>query len=288
MRKPPGVLGEIADRKRWEREILRDALRGNLRVPPDSAWLPSLEVLEQAKRYLKQGGTEGTGRSLAGALEGEEHLSVIAEIKRASPSAGTLASWSQPDELAVAYMEGGADAVSVLTDAHYFDGRPGFLGRVRDLFAGPTLRKDFLDDELDLAISAALGADAVLGIAALLGPRSSDFLRVARCYGLEVLLEVHDERELGQAMAAGAGILGVNNRDLRTFGVDLSTTEHLAELIPSPVLLVAESGIRTPADAERMRRAGADAILVGEQLARNQGRGLAELQTPTQRGQRPS
>ena len=283
-----GILGEIAQRKRWEREILRDALRGNLRVPPDSPWLPAPEILDQAKTYLKQGGCEPRDRSFLQALSSEGRLSVIAEVKRASPSAGVIASWEQPDELAAAYEAAGADAVSVLTDAHHFDGRPSFLRRVRKLFSGPALRKDFLDDEADLAVSAALGADAVLAIVALLGPRTADFLRTARCYGLDVLVEVHDRRELDYAMAAGSAVVGVNNRDLHTFRVSLETTERLAELIPSPVLLVAESGIRSATDAVRMRRAGADAILVGEHLARSGGEGLAELQIEMQRERRPS
>ena len=284
----PGILGEIAGRKRWEREILRDALRGNLRVPPDSPWLPSLEDLDRARAFLKQGGCEGSDRSFLDALSIDDRLSVVAEVKRASPSAGVIATWDVPDELAEAYARGGADAVSVLTDAHYFDGRPAFLQRVRGRFGGPVLRKDFLDDEADLAISAALGADAVLAIVALLGPRTSDFLRTARCYGLDVLVEVHDRRELDYAMAAGSAVIGINNRDLRTFRVALETTERLAELIPSPVLLVAESGIRSATDAVRMRRAGADAILVGEHLARSGGEGLAELQIEMQRERRPS
>jgi len=281
------ILTEISDRKRWEREVLRDALRGNLRVDPNSAWFPGIEVLQQTKRLLKQGGEEPTDRSFSRALFDEERLRLIAEIKRASPSAGRIADWSQPDQLAATYAKEGADAVSVLTDAHYFDGRPQFLGAVRQVFPGPVLRKDFLDDEVDLAVSSALGADAVLAIVALLGPRIGEFLRVACCYGLQVLVEVHNRRELDLAMAAGAEIVGVNNRNLKTFAVDLKTTEELAELIPSSVILVAESGIRSPADADRMRRAGADALLVGESLARSGGAGLAELRQQAQRGHRP-
>jgi indole-3-glycerol phosphate synthase len=282
-----GILAEIAERKRWERDVLKDALRGNLRVAPTTDWFPGTEVLNRAKELLKQGGSEPRGRSLATALGHEERLDLIAEIKRASPSAGRIAHWARPDELATAYAEAGADAVSVLTDAHYFDGRPEFVSTVGQLFTGPVLRKDFLDDELDLAISAALEADAVLAIVALLGPRTGNFLRVARYYGLEVLVEVHDRAELDKAMAAGAAIIGINNRNLKTFAVDLGTTEELAELIPSPVILVAESGIRSPDDAKRMRRAGADALLVGESLARDGGSGLADLKLNAARGHRP-
>ncbi len=282
------ILADIAERKRWERDVLRDALRGNLRVHPKADWYPGVEAMDKASALLKAGGAEPLGRSLADALLHEDRLGVIAEIKRASPSAGRIASWERPDDLAAAYNEGGADAVSVLTDTPYFDGRPGFLAAVRPLVSGPVLRKDFLDDELDLAVSAALGADAVLAIVALLGGRTGDFLRIARCYGLEVLVEVHNRRELDCAMAAGARTIGVNNRNLKTFAVDLSTTEELAQVVPSPVILVAESGIRSPADAERMRRAGADALLIGESLARRGGEGLADLQTKAPRGHRPS
>ncbi|MEE2829837.1 MAG: indole-3-glycerol-phosphate synthase [Myxococcota bacterium] len=282
----PGILGEIRAYKRWERDILRDAVRGELRVPPDSPWLPSADVLEQARQFLKHGGDEGGRRSLAAALEDHERLAVLAEIKRASPSAGTIASWTEPEPLAQAYADGGADAVSVLTEARFFDGRPGFVARVREVFGGPVLRKDFIEDELDFAVSAALGADAVLLIVALLGPRSTEMLRLARCYDLEVLVEVHDERELDFAMAAGAAIIGINNRNLETFQTDLAVTERLAEGIPSPVLLVAESGIKTIQDADRMRRAGADAILVGEHLARNEGKDLQQLRIHSPRGHR--
>jgi indole-3-glycerol phosphate synthase len=282
------ILAEIAERKRWERDVLRDALRGNLRVHPEADWYPGVVAMNNAAALLKAGGAEPTGRSLAGALQHKDRLGVIAEIKRASPSAGRISSWDRPDALAAAYEEGGADAVSVLTDTPYFDGRPDFLATVRPLVSGPVLRKDFLDDELDLAVSAALGADAVLAIVALLGARTRDFLRTARCYGLEVLVEVHNRRELDYAMSAGAGVIGVNNRNLKTFVVDLCSTEELAQVIPSPVILVAESGIRSPADAERMRRAGADALLVGEALARRGGEGLADLQAKAPRGHRPS
>jgi len=284
---PRDILGAIAERKRWEREVLRDALRGNLRVHPSADWYPGSEAMNSAARMLKEGGAEPQGRSLAAVLAHEERLGLIAEIKRASPSAGRIATWEQPDDLAKAYQDSGADAVSVLTDAPYFDGRPGFVATSRAIFGGPVLRKDFLDDELDLAVSAALGADAVLGIVALLGRRTRDFLRIARCYGLEVLVEVHDKRELECAITADAALIGVNNRNLNTFEVDLSTTEELAQVIPSTVILVAESGIRSPADAERMRRAGADALLVGESLARSGGEGLAELQGKAARGHRP-
>jgi indole-3-glycerol phosphate synthase len=282
-----GILSEIGRRKRWERQVLRDALSGDLRVPPDSDWLPSASVLEEAKSFLRQGGrAAGDRRGFAAALTDENELRVIAEIKRRSPSAGAFASWTDPAELAASYASGGAAAVSVLTDAHYFGGRPGFLTAARQVFGGPALRKDFLHDELDLAISAALGADAVLLIVAMLGPETARLVRLARAYELDVLVEVHDQRELELAMASGAPVLGINNRDLRTFKVDLGTTERLACQVPGPVVVVGESGVKGPADAARLRKAGCDAILVGESLARSGGAGLEELKTVAARGLR--
>jgi len=282
----PGILAEIGRRKRWEREILRDALRGNLRVDPDSAWLPSEEVRERARRYLHQGGTEGHRRPFATRLQDEGRLQVIAEIKRRSPSAGRLADWQAPEPLAERYQQGGAAALSVLTDAHFFDGRPAFLPRCRKVFDGPVLRKDFIDDEADLAISAAMEADAVLLIVALLGPRTARLVQVARCYDLEVLVEVHDERELDLAMASAAPTIGINNRNLDDFSVELRRTEELAARIPTPVAVVSESGIRSSQDALRMRKAGADALLVGQRLAESGGAGLEELQCEAPRGHR--
>ena len=174
----------------------------------------------------------------------------------------------------------------MLTDVHYFDGRPDFLARSRAVFPGPALRKDFLGDEADLAISAALGADAVLLITASLGTDTARLQRLAQAYGLHTLVEVHDRRELDIAMAAGATVIGINNRDLKTFRTDLGISERLGADVPDFVCLVAESGIKTGADAVRMRNAGADAILVGEWLSRAGGKGLAAFQTTLPRGAR--
>jgi indole-3-glycerol phosphate synthase len=277
---PTGVLAAIARRKRWEGEVLRDALRGQLRVSPDSPWLPAADVLATGKRLLRAGGRDpdtesregrdppgGPPRAFAGALREERRLSVIAELKRKSPSRGAMADWKEPEPLAEAFAEAGAAALSVLTDEPHFDGRPGFLPRTRARFPGPVLRKDFLLDELDLAVSAALGADAVLLIVALLGPGVGPLLRLCDAYALAALVEVHHERELDLALAAAAPVIGVNNRDLGSFRVSLGTTERLAARVPAATVLVAESGIAGERDALRMRRAGADAVLVGEKLA---------------------
>jgi indole-3-glycerol phosphate synthase len=282
-----GILAEIGRRKRWERDILRDALRGNLRVNPDSDWMPSEQLLAQARHYLKEGGCEGHRRPFAPRLSDDNQLSVIAEIKRRSPSAGTFADWEQPEGLAAQYQEGGAAVISVLTDAHFFGGRPEFVARTREVFTGPVLRKDFLADEADLALSAAMKADAVLLIVRLLGTRTAELIRLARCYDLETLVEVHDERELDLAMASGAPVVGINNRDLDDFSVDLGRSEELMARIPRPIAVVSESGISSSTQALRMRRAGADAILVGQALAERGGEGLGELRVEAARGHRP-
>jgi len=274
------ILQTILTRKRWELGVLQDALRGNVRVRPGTEWFPSADVLDRAGGWLKAGGCVRETRGFGAALRNDERLTVIAEIKRRSPSAGQIAAWDDPTDLATAYQDGGADAVSCLTDWQFFGGRPGFLPAVRDVFGGPVLRKDFAVDVIDLAIAAALGADAVLLIVAALGPRTARLLAEARAYGLDALVEVHDVRELDIAMAGGAQIVGVNNRDLRTFRVDLETTERLAAQLPASVLLVGESGIKTHQDAARMRRAGCDAVLVGESLARAGGKGIEALQAP--------
>ena len=247
--------------------------------------MPAEDVLAEAARLLKAGGAERPGRRpWEGALAQADELTVIAEVKRRSPSAGTFASWTDPAKLASVYAEHGAAAVSCLTDAEYFDGRPAFLPRCREVFGGPVLRKDFLADELDVAVSAALGADAILLIVSMLGPETARMIELARCFDLGVLVEVHDRRELEIAMAAQAPVIGINNRDLRTFTVDLGTTERLAEAIPPGVVVVAESGIKSAAAAARMRRAGAHAVLVGESLARGGGAGLAALRVRGGRG----
>ena len=281
------ILDRILRRKRWERDILRDGLRSGIwREKPGSTWVPSADVLDRARQLLKAGGGPAAERDFGAALRNEERLTVIAEIKRASPSAGVIAQWTDPQPLAMSYAEGGADAVSCLTDHSFFAGEPGFLPAVRAVFGGPVLRKDFVIDVVDLAVAAALGADAVLLIVAALGPGTATIAREARGFGLQTLVEVHDRRELDLAMAAGAEVIGVNNRDLNTFTVDLGTTERLAEGIPPFVTVVGESGIRSAADADRMRRAGCDAVLVGESLARAEGAGIESLQIRRTRGHR--
>jgi indole-3-glycerol phosphate synthase len=197
-------------------------------------------------------------------------LAVIAEMKQRTPSMGVLAEEYDPADLAHAYADGGAAAISVLTHMAGFGGRVEHLRIVRAATELPILRKDFVSDPYEIAEARACGADAVLLIVAALEPAQlKDLLATARSRGVAALVEVHDEAETEAAVEAGAKAVGVNHRDLRTFEVDLGLTERLRKLVPREVVLVAESGIRGPEDARRMRDAGADAILVGELLMRS-------------------
>jgi indole-3-glycerol phosphate synthase len=201
---------------------------------------------------------------------------VIAEIKRRSPSKGEI----RPDFDAVAcaraYAAAGAAAISVLTDARYFGGSLELLAQVRSAVSLPLLRKDFVVDAYQLDEARVAGADAVLLIAAALDPRSLRELREhAEGLALDALVEVHDEQELEAALAAGADLIGINNRDLRSFEVDLGVSERLAGKVPKGCVVVSESGIFRPEDWERLEAAGAHAFLVGEALMRESDVGAA-------------
>lgn len=206
-------------------------------------------------------------RDFEGALRGDR-VRLIAEVKKASPSRGVLRPDFDPEPLAETYASNGAAAISVLTDERFFQGHDRHLATVRERVDLPVLRKEFLIDAWQIRESRALGADAVLLIVALLDtPALREFIARASDLGMAALVEVHTAEELDRAIAAGARIIGVNNRDLHTFETTLATTERLAPAVRrSGAFLVSESGIHAASDVARLAAAGADAILVGESL----------------------
>ena len=206
-------------------------------------------------------------------------LQAIAEIKRSSPSAGMLREAAEPAAIARLYETAGAAALSVLTEPHFFNGTLPDLQAARAAVALPVLRKDFTIDGWQLAEARAAGADAALLIVGALGPETRPLLEIGRSYGLDMLVEVHDEAELDIALAAGADLIGINNRDLTRFTIDLATTERLRPRIPAGVAVVAESGMETRADVLRMAEIPVDAVLIGSALMRAEDPGamLAEL-----------
>lgn len=209
--------------------------------------------------------------SLYAALSGPD-VSVIAEIKRASPSRGVFPVEVDPPDVAREYLDGGAAALSVLTDEPFFQGSLGDLqgaaavAHTRQTPA-PVLRKDFVVDRFQVLEARAYGADAfLLIVAALTDAQLRDLIDYGASCGLDALVEVHEADELERAVALGANLIGINNRDLRTFEIDLAVTERLAPEVPDGVVLVGESGIFTRADVDRLHRAGVHAVLVGESL----------------------
>ena len=214
-------------------------------------------------------------RDFLAALRRGSPVALIAEVKKASPSAGIIRPDFDPVRIARDYERAGASCLSVLTDEKFFQGSLDYLRQIRAAVKLPLLRKDFIIDERQILEAIEWGADAILLIVAILTDlQLRHFHSLARAAGLTALVEVHDEAELDRALAAGAELIGVNNRNLKTFTVDLATTERLAARLASRLrdgthLLVAESGIHTAADVRRLARCGARAILVGESLMRH-------------------
>jgi indole-3-glycerol phosphate synthase len=233
---------------------------------------PTGELVERAR-------AAEAARDFAAALR-RPGISVVAEVKRRSPSKGALAPDLVPDVLAKEYADAGAAAISVLTDQTWFGGSPTDLTLARGAVDVPVLRKDFTVSANDVADARLMGADAVLLIVAALDDAElRDFSDLSHDLGLTAVVEAHDEAEVERALDAGATVVGVNQRDLFTFEVDTDRAVRVAAAIPGTVVKVAESGIRSPADAARLHRAGYDAVLVGEHLvtADDPGRTLAEL-----------
>ncbi len=199
------------------------------------------------------------------ALETPQRIRIIAEVKKASPSKGVLNAGLNAAGQATAYTKAGASAISVVTEEDFFQGDLGWIGQIRELSALPILRKDFIYSAFQVYETRAGGASAILFIVAMLEPAElKDLMTLARELKLDALVEVHDEAELGEALEAGASIIGVNNRDLKSFNVDIETSIRLATLIPADRLFVVESGIHNRADLDRLIDSGADAFLIGE------------------------
>jgi indole-3-glycerol phosphate synthase len=258
--------GSILDR------IVADKQEGLARqkaAEPEATLLGRLRDLD-AQWPLSRAIVEGP----RGPRSGRRHVQLIAEVKKASPAKGRLVARLDHQALARTYTLGGAAGVSVVTEGNHFQGDIRWLREIRVSLKGyypggrpSLLRKDFLTDPYELVQARAYGADAVLLITALLEDALlRDLLQAAQDLLMEALVEVHDEEEAGRAVRAGASLIGINNRDLRTFEVDLSTTERLRPLLPREAVVVGESGVATRADVERLYMAGVNAVLVGEAL----------------------
>jgi indole-3-glycerol phosphate synthase len=205
--------------------------------------------------------------SFRDALQNDKRVRIIAEVKKASPSKGVLSQYFSVSKLVETYDSCGASAISVVTEEDFFQGDLGWIPQIRKVSALPVLRKDFVFDPYQIYETRAANASAILLIAAMLRPEElRSLLDVARQAGLDALVEVHDEPELREALDSGAEIIGVNNRNLKTFEVDIQHSHRLGALIPDDRIFVVESGIRSRADIERLLEAGADAFLIGETL----------------------
>jgi indole-3-glycerol phosphate synthase len=220
------------------------------------------------KAGLPQGAARRPAFQFEGSLGGKG-MAFICEVKKASPSKGVLAKDFPYLDIAVAYQQAGASAISVLTEPDFFQGHDRYLAEIREAVALPLLRKDFVVDPFQIEQAACLGADAVLLICAILtAGQLTEFIQRAHRLGLSCLVEAHDEAELQTALRAGARVVGVNNRDLKTFQVDTGNSIRLRALAPKEIIFVSESGIRTADDVRQLREHGVDAVLVGETLMR--------------------
>lgn len=250
-------------------EILADKAEEVKRLLPLREKLRAAASDRQEFRSFEQALGGGLRDQADGEGYGSAPLAVIAEVKKASPSVGTIATDFDPVAIAESYAAAGADALSVLTDEKYFQGHLSYLAKIRERVDLPLLRKDFIIDEVQIYEAVVAGADAILLIVGALEQEQLLHLHeVATNYQLDVLVEVHDLGEMERALESGARIIGINNRNLRSFEIDIATTERLSEEVGPDHILVSESGIWTEDDARKVRAWGADAILVGEALMR--------------------
>ncbi|GJM80110.1 indole-3-glycerol phosphate synthase [Paenibacillus sp. HMSSN-139] len=235
----------------------------------------SFSITEAERRIAAMEPTRGFHSALTAGRKRD--MGLIAEVKKASPSKGLIRPDFHPVQLAAAYEATGTDCISVLTDETYFQGSGAYLSAIREAVGVPLLRKDFVIDERQIYEARLLGADAVLLIAAILSDAQlRDYLALATALGLDALIEVHDRAELERVLALPAAkLIGINNRNLRTFEVSLETTAALAELVPSNATLISESGIQTREDIERLQRTGAQGVLIGETFMRRENVGDA-------------
>lgn len=240
------------------------AARTVQRVAEEKAAVPLSEMKKRAEAL-----DANTGFPFRKALSGNE-ISFICEVKRASPSKGLIALDFPYLDIARDYERAGASAISCLTEPFWFKGRDEYLAEISNAVKIPVLRKDFTVDEYMIYQAKTLGASAVLLICSILSKEQlSEYLGIAHSLGLSALVEAHDEDEVRTALSVGAGIIGVNNRDLRTFTVDINNSARLRKLVPPEILFVSESGIKTAADIEALRSNGTNAVLIGETLMRS-------------------
>lgn len=246
------------------------AARTVQRVAEEKAAVPLSEMKKRAEAL-----DANTGFPFRKALSGDE-ISFICEVKRASPSKGLIAPDFPYLDIARDYERAGASAISCLTEPFWFKGRDEYLAEISNAVTIPVLRKDFTVDEYMIYQAKTLGASAVLLICSILSKEQlSEYLGIAHSLGLSALVEAHDEDEVRTALSVGAGIIGVNNRDLRTFTVDINNSARLRKLVPPEVLFVSESGIKTAADIEALRSNGTNAVLIGEMLMRSPDKNAA-------------
>ena len=250
------ILQEIAERTRVRTELQKKIM-------------PPHRMIKKAKSLCSSPSSGFPDFRFEAALRSDD-ISFICEVKRASPSKGIISDTFSYLDIASEYEEAGAAAISVLTEPYYFMGSSLYLRRIADMVSVPLLRKDFITDSYMIYEAKVLGADAVLLICALLDKNTlREYIDTAHSLGLSVLAEIHTEGEAETALSAGARIAGVNNRDLRTFEVDISLSGRLRKIIPKDVLFVSESGISCADDIDMLRRSGADAVLTGEVLMRS-------------------